>query len=95
MYVGRISYGIYVLHLFVPWLYPRYLVHLGFPEFHVHVVFKALGYTVLTIVLATASWYGFEKPINALKKHFPYAPSGIAGTKPLPTVPDPVVDRAS
>ncbi len=79
-YIGRISYGIYVLHTIAPLLVNRYLSH------HIWKVLEAMGIEsetslsvatrslqfIVAILLATLTWYAFEKPINSLKKHFPY-----------------------
>lgn len=70
VFLGRISYGIYVLHHFFldiiqwePWkswvsdlsVWPR---------------FALLSF--VSIVAAAGSWYIFEKPLNQLKSAFPY-----------------------
>jgi peptidoglycan/LPS O-acetylase OafA/YrhL len=85
LYLGKISYGIYVYHLFVPELFPivvkylsvrsvrltgqNYLHFLTFPYS------ELVWYTVFllfTILMASASWHFFEQPINNLKRHFQY-----------------------
>lgn len=55
-YIGAISYGLYVYHL--PIL-----------KFVTHRSWLAVP---LTVAVASGSWFLFEKPINDLKKHFPY-----------------------
>jgi peptidoglycan/LPS O-acetylase OafA/YrhL len=72
--LGVISYGIYVIHRFVPeavnnveamadvWL--RMPPHVGFPRF-IYVL-------ITTIVAASLSWWVMEAPLNRLKRHFPY-----------------------
>jgi peptidoglycan/LPS O-acetylase OafA/YrhL len=71
LYCGRISYGIYVYHMFMPWLVRR-----GFSKLHIpppeSPVLLFLLYTGATILVATCSWYLFENPINNLKRHFEY-----------------------
>ena len=71
LYCGKISYGIYVYHLFMPWLTGRIFtkLHIPYPEHH-GVQFLLL--TSATIVVATCSWYFFESPINNLKRYFEY-----------------------
>jgi len=32
----------------------------------------------VTVLLASLSWYGFERPINGLKRFFPYHPAPSA-----------------
>jgi peptidoglycan/LPS O-acetylase OafA/YrhL len=68
--IGRISYGVYVLHLPVAWLARRYAAALpvqflddGVPRF--------LVLTAATLTLAALSWFAFERPINGLKRFFP------------------------
>ena len=71
-YMGTISYGIYIYHFFV-----QGLVDLGssmwlgreletWPRF-----FCMLA---MTLAVSALSWHLFEKPINTLKKYFPYKP---------------------
>ena len=79
VYLGRISYGLYVYHNFLygtknallgplPWLAPV-------PE-----VAVALAATIL---LAVLSWHLFEAPINGLKDRIPY---GKAENRPAPLI---------
>lgn len=69
-YIGRISYGLYVIHMFVPHLMIHLFPHAGFG--------KAGGwsqffiFSFVSILLATVSWYLYEAPINRLKKYFEY-----------------------
>jgi peptidoglycan/LPS O-acetylase OafA/YrhL len=92
VYTGRISYGLYVLHMFVPALFSWALVQLGmaggmkelatstaslFASTDAGVTalvpwMKFAYATLATYVVATASWYAFEAPINGLKRHFEY-----------------------
>ena len=70
VYVGTISYGIYIQHL----LMPRYLaeldVRLPIPPGALVPYFVFV--TACTLFLASASWHLFERPLNGLKRHFPY-----------------------
>ena len=80
-YVGRISYGIYVQHTFVRTLLfglgalPG-LAPLGqwLRATAQHPLRWAPFATATVLLTATASWYLFERPLNALKDRFPYAP---------------------
>lgn len=69
-YIGRISYGIYVIHNFA--LYPITVFCMNFdlnmPGWLLEFVLKI----VLTFVGAAMSWHFFEAPINSLKRYFPY-----------------------
>ena len=70
-YLGRISYGVYLLHNFMPLLVPWALgvVGLAYPASTLARLPLLLGSTV---VLAAASWRWLEQPINAQKRRFPY-----------------------
>jgi peptidoglycan/LPS O-acetylase OafA/YrhL len=69
-YLGLISYGIYIIHMFVGGIARRTLMAIGFHT--PSETARAICMTLFTIVLASASWKFFEKPINRLKKRFPY-----------------------
>ncbi|MGY3499962.1 acyltransferase family protein [Bradyrhizobium sp. USDA 4471] len=60
-YIGAISYGIYVLHGFVPY----YLQTHGLTDFLPHWLPK-LTSVGLTIVLASISWHVLERPVRRL-----------------------------
>jgi peptidoglycan/LPS O-acetylase OafA/YrhL len=79
LYLGRISYGLYLFHEVGPriaqWLWtiagfgtrypPNAIVGVGVPM-------------MVTIVLASLSWRFYEGPINRLKRHLPYDPRTVA-----------------
>ena len=70
VYLGSISYGIYVLHNFAH--YPAYFMldHLTFMN---QIPGKILILKLFsTLSLAILSWHFFEKPFNQLKRYFPY-----------------------
>ena len=74
-YIGRISYGIYVFHMLVPgYAVPLLLRILNRLGIQLSLGFWAhrLVSLVVLLVLASASWYLFEKPINGLKRYFSY-----------------------
>ena len=69
-YLGLISYGIYILHNLVGGVATRVL-----SKMHIHSptdIQRALCMTALTFLLASISWQFYEKPINRLKRYFPY-----------------------
>lgn len=80
LYLGKISYGLYVYHNFVynhyhtPSSYPtlRILnkIYSFFPAFRGIMVFEIIYFFLLTVIVATISWYLIEKPINSLKERF-------------------------
>ncbi|MEO8358927.1 MAG: acyltransferase [Vicinamibacteria bacterium] len=81
-FIGRISYGIYLYHLFlipigreVARRYDLAPLDRGIEMF--------LIYGAISIVLAMISWYAIEAPINRQKRRFPYPPPPPP-PKPLP-----------
>ena len=71
VYLGKISYGIYIYHFLVPLAFTeaarRLSIHYqnsGFINFVVT--------SVVTFGVAALSWHFFERPINGLKRHFRY-----------------------
>jgi peptidoglycan/LPS O-acetylase OafA/YrhL len=62
VFLSKISYGVYMYHLAVWWL-----VIQVFPEYSnvgLHTFFVISG---VTVIVATASWYGLEEPFSRLK----------------------------
>lgn len=76
LYLGKISYGIYVLHQFVPTGLKQLAKFCDVP-YPINPWLLTLAYTILTIVLASLSWHFFEKPLNDLKRYFPYIKAPI------------------
>ncbi len=69
LYLGRISYGLYVYHYAIYWLVSEVI----FPE--INLILGALIALPLTILVASLSFYLFEKPITDLKdRWFPFKP---------------------
>lgn len=71
VYIGKISYGLYVYHLFVTTFFWDYISK----EYKVGLQGKELMwiiYFVIALLFATVSFYFIEKPINTLKKYFSY-----------------------
>lgn len=86
VYLGRISYGLYLLHKPIP----SVLRACGVDTNAIPVGIGFFLYTGLAILVASLSWYLFEGPINSLKSRFPYriggsirasGPALVAGTK--------------
>ncbi len=79
VYAGRVSYGVYVLHNFVPPMFERFHLHRPAQPFA-----EFLTYTGVTLLLASCSWFFFERPINGFRRRFAYrepaaAPAPSAG----------------
>jgi peptidoglycan/LPS O-acetylase OafA/YrhL len=72
IYFGKISYGIYVYHLFMPLLTLKSFALFGLP-YPRHFLLNFCLNTVATLVVAIASWHLIEKPINQFKRHFEYS----------------------
>jgi peptidoglycan/LPS O-acetylase OafA/YrhL len=70
-YLGRISYGMYVFHLFVP-LSVRKILRVVFHLQNLPAPVLVTLYTCVTIAAAAVSWHFFEAPLNSLKRFFPY-----------------------
>ena len=68
LYLGRISYGVYLLHVFTPALLKR--AHMHVPNGPWVVRFPILA--AVTLGLASISWFMLERPINQLKRRFTY-----------------------
>lgn len=69
IYLGRISYGLYLYHYFV-----QHIGNLIFDKYKMllSVEFRAIIFMTLSVVIASLSWYLIEKPINKLKNNFAY-----------------------
>ncbi|GAA3784219.1 hypothetical protein GCM10022271_15710 [Corallibacter vietnamensis] len=66
IYLGKISYGLYLYHSIV-FLIMRYVgINISNP------IQKNTVGLLLLLLISSASWYFFEKPINNLKKYFSY-----------------------
>ena len=69
LYVGKISYGLYVYHVFVPPALEPLLTRTGI-ALAGNTLTSFAVYSLITLVIASASWTLFEHPINRLKRHF-------------------------
>lgn len=69
-YLGMISYGIYVTHNFVGGFVTRLFTILRIQQ--ASSITRLSLLFLMTIAVASASWYILERPINGLKRYFPY-----------------------
>ncbi|MEL7238736.1 MAG: acyltransferase, partial [Planctomycetota bacterium] len=67
VYVGMISYGMYLFHVFAAAVVRQVL-----PDLRPDGWVVGLLAIALTILAAALSWHGFEAPINRLKRKLPY-----------------------
>jgi peptidoglycan/LPS O-acetylase OafA/YrhL len=77
-YVGKISYGIYLYHVFVLQAFWKLLSVARLPLLDKGPVLFLIV-TPLTVAMAALSWKFLEQPLNGLKRHFPYQPEGLQG----------------
>jgi peptidoglycan/LPS O-acetylase OafA/YrhL len=78
-YLGKISYGLYVFHNLMIYGLVFAVSNLHAPALIVNVAWvRCLGLLVLTISAAAVSWHFFERPLNDLKRYFPYNPRARA-----------------
>ncbi len=90
--IGKISYGLYVYHLFVPVMVDYVFAHTSLPEKYAShpVILRVLMYAVITWIIAGLSWVIIERPVNSLKRFFPYARKINKAAAPM--APQPAVD---
>lgn len=71
-FLGKISYGLYVFHHFFTGLdLPASFARLGLPaNWAQYIVVQVLVRFLLTLSLASLSWFLYEKPLNDLKRFF-------------------------
>jgi peptidoglycan/LPS O-acetylase OafA/YrhL len=69
-YLGKISYGVYVLHAFMP-----VVLFYGLRWTHLSIdnqLARFLVLSAMSIAAAAVSWHFLERPINNLKRYFEY-----------------------
>ncbi|MEG3639404.1 acyltransferase family protein [Magnetococcus sp. PR-3] len=72
-YIGRISYGIYLLHPFVITGVNLLFNHYGYSIMEIFGPIGRMLFLVSILILITSlSWFAFETPINRLKRFVPY-----------------------
>jgi len=67
MYLGKISYGLYLFHNFIPAFYSATRL----PVIN-NILLKFCIQFFILLIIASISWFVLEKPINNLKKRFAY-----------------------
>jgi peptidoglycan/LPS O-acetylase OafA/YrhL len=68
LYIGKISYGIYLFHNFIPYFFELKISWI--PDDLVMYIVQILRFIVL-LLISTASWYLIEQPILKIKNRFP------------------------
>lgn len=69
LWIGKVSFGVYLLHIFLKSAAMRLSVMMGFDEASV-VTF--VGGTAASVAVASISWLLLERPALSLKHHFRY-----------------------
>jgi peptidoglycan/LPS O-acetylase OafA/YrhL len=89
VYVGKISYGIYLYQFLTLFLLYKVQSLLGHPAFLNGPLGFAGLWAALTLLVAMASWHFFERPLLKLKRFFPYRGGLVAdeNSPPLPVRP--------
>jgi len=73
VYLGTISYGLYVIHL--PFIYWKYLWKTDarlLQDIMLWTPSRFLLLFLITVCIASVSWWFYERPINSLKRYWPY-----------------------
>lgn len=81
VYLGRVSYGLYILHPYMPDMVVKVFRLLRLPNVAPLGPIFLLGLNLIALIaLCSLSWHFFEKKINNLKRFFPYVspPAGDA-----------------
>jgi peptidoglycan/LPS O-acetylase OafA/YrhL len=71
VYLGKISYGIYIYHFLVPLAFAAAATRLGI-GYEDSGVGNFIATSLVTFAVAAVSWHVFEAPINGLKRYFRY-----------------------
>jgi peptidoglycan/LPS O-acetylase OafA/YrhL len=77
VYLGRISYGVYVYHVFIIVLFTPFLIANG-----LDIVTRSLVLLVATLAVSALSWHWLEQPIIAWKNRLGEPPAPRAATAP-------------
>ncbi len=76
-YLGKISYGIYLFHNFMPFLFSyfglnrQYYLDGSINGYFIYYIFFSFFYLILTLIISHLSFKYLENPINNLKRFFP------------------------
>lgn len=90
-YLGKISYGLYVYHLFSDLLVARINHWLSVPpEVSSGLWYRLAAQLCITVLVASVSWHVFEKPLNELKRFFPYRGAEAGGREESVLVLEPM-----
>jgi peptidoglycan/LPS O-acetylase OafA/YrhL len=71
VYLGKISYGIYIFHYLVPLGFDAAATPFG-DEYENSACVNFIATSLVTYGVAALSWHTLERPVNGLKRHFRY-----------------------
>jgi peptidoglycan/LPS O-acetylase OafA/YrhL len=77
VYLGTISYGLYVFHYFAPMVADRAARFWHWPALTADLRLALPFFAVFTLFAAMLSWHGYERPLLRFKRRVPY-PRGAA-----------------
>jgi peptidoglycan/LPS O-acetylase OafA/YrhL len=72
LYIGRISYGVYLAHGFAGAIATALFARFGY-AWPIPEPWRFIVLCTVTVATAALSWHLMERPINALKRRVPYA----------------------
>jgi peptidoglycan/LPS O-acetylase OafA/YrhL len=81
LYIGKISYAIYLFHNFMPAIIPRVFSSVGipYPTGDGATIKQFCILALCTVSCAALSWHLFEGPLNGLKKYYRYSDVSSSG----------------
>jgi peptidoglycan/LPS O-acetylase OafA/YrhL len=85
IYLGSVSYGLYVWHMFAPAFVRNILRVLELPDWMNNGVPGLCFAFSWTVTAASITWFFVERPINSLKSRFPYRKPLIRGDRCVAT----------
>ncbi len=71
VYLGTISYGVYIVHHFVPALLTPLMKNIGSPWIR-NTYFEFVVFFIASVAIASFLWHWVEKPLLGLKQSFKY-----------------------
>jgi peptidoglycan/LPS O-acetylase OafA/YrhL len=71
--IGRVSYGLYLVHNFAPWVLATLAGALGWPAWMHAEPWRFLLLWAISFGLAFLSWHALEQPLLRAKRRLPYA----------------------
>lgn len=87
VYLGRISYGVYLFHNFVPLASSGLFGALGYSPMAVLGPYGLFLFNFMVLMgVSILSWHLFEKPINNLKRFVPYVSEAREGPASAPII---------